>query len=205
MRFPGMMFVIAAAATPATAMADEVISDDLIVQNSVCAGVDCVDGEEFGFDTLKLKSPRPGIVFDDTSSSGSFPASDWQIGVSDDATATPANFVIRNITNNVRALLLTPDGDVALGAGSEAEFGAVSVGAQGNERRVIHVANAVQGTDAVNLQQFEAFKNSVRADYSTERNDLDQRLDDLDNRVSDLTDRVDAIVAELEDGSGRGL
>jgi len=35
--------------------ADQVIPDDLIVQGSNCVGLDCVDNESFGFDTLRLK------------------------------------------------------------------------------------------------------------------------------------------------------
>ena len=37
------------------ASADFVILDDLIVDGSACIGLDCVDGEAFGFDTLRLK------------------------------------------------------------------------------------------------------------------------------------------------------
>ena len=37
------------------AQADQVITDDLIVQNSLCVGFDCTNGESFGFDTLRLK------------------------------------------------------------------------------------------------------------------------------------------------------
>ncbi len=37
------------------AWADQVILDDLIVDGSACIGFDCVNGESFGFDTLRLK------------------------------------------------------------------------------------------------------------------------------------------------------
>lgn len=58
---------------------DQVISDDLIVQGSICTGQDCVNGESFGFDTLRLKENNLRIKFQDTSNSASFPTNDWQL------------------------------------------------------------------------------------------------------------------------------
>ncbi len=46
---------------------DQVIADDLIVQGSTCVGFDCVNGESFGFDTIRLKENNTRINFDDTS------------------------------------------------------------------------------------------------------------------------------------------
>src|SRR3979411_1841102 len=60
------------------AMADFVIPDDLIVQGSACVGLDCVDGESFGFDTIRLKENNTRIKFDDTSTSPGFPNNDCQ-------------------------------------------------------------------------------------------------------------------------------
>jgi hypothetical protein len=60
------------------AMPDFVIADDLIVQGSACVGLDCVNGEVFGFDTIRLKENNTRIQFDDTSV-GSFPTNNWQI------------------------------------------------------------------------------------------------------------------------------
>ena len=58
---------------------DQVIPDDLIVQGSVCAGLDCVDGESFGFDTIRLKENNTRLQFDDTSVSAGFATNNWQI------------------------------------------------------------------------------------------------------------------------------
>jgi hypothetical protein len=57
---------------------DQVIPDDLIVQGSACVGFDCVNGESFGFDTIRLKENNLRIQFNDTSV-GSFPTGNWQI------------------------------------------------------------------------------------------------------------------------------
>jgi hypothetical protein len=57
---------------------DQVIPDDLIVQGSACVGLDCVNGENFGFDTIRVKENNTRIQFDDTSGAG-FPTNNWQI------------------------------------------------------------------------------------------------------------------------------
>lgn len=62
-----------------TASADFVINDDLIVDGSACIGFDCVNGEVFGFDTLRLKENNTRIQFNDTSVAASFPTNNWQI------------------------------------------------------------------------------------------------------------------------------
>jgi len=62
---------------------DQVIPDDLIVQGSICAGLDCVNGENFGFDTIRLKENNTRIQFDDDSTSAGFPNNNWQIRAND--------------------------------------------------------------------------------------------------------------------------
>ncbi|HEY0348382.1 MAG TPA: tail fiber domain-containing protein, partial [Pyrinomonadaceae bacterium] len=57
---------------------DFVIADDTIIQGSACVGLDCVNGEVFGFDTIRLKENNTRIQFDDTSAAG-FPTNNWQI------------------------------------------------------------------------------------------------------------------------------
>src|ERR1044072_3204505 len=57
---------------------DDVIADDLIVQGSACVGLDCVSGEVFGFDTIRLKENNTRLQFEDTSAAG-FPLNNWQI------------------------------------------------------------------------------------------------------------------------------
>ena len=61
------------------ALSDEVITQDLIVDGSACIGQDCVNGESFGFDTIRLKENNLRIKFDDTSVAASFPRTDWQL------------------------------------------------------------------------------------------------------------------------------
>ncbi|WP_105171013.1 hypothetical protein [Pseudoalteromonas sp. T1lg24] len=74
------------------ANADQQILDDLIVTFSVCVGNDCVNGENFGFDTLRLKENNLRLHFQDTSNSASFPSNDWRI-VANDSSNGGANYL----------------------------------------------------------------------------------------------------------------
>ena len=76
---------------------DQVISDDLIVDGSICAGLDCVNGESFGFDTLRLKENNLRIKAQDTSNSASFPSNDWQITFNDSSNGGATKFSIDDI------------------------------------------------------------------------------------------------------------
>jgi hypothetical protein len=59
--------------TRATGRKDQVIADDQIVQGSLCVGLDCVNNENFGFDTIRLKENNLRIKFEDTSTGRSRP------------------------------------------------------------------------------------------------------------------------------------
>jgi len=77
---------------------DQVIPDDLIVQGSLCVGLDCVNNESFGFDTIRMKENNTRIKFDDTSTASGFPANDWQITANDSASGGASKFSIEDIT-----------------------------------------------------------------------------------------------------------
>ena len=102
---------------------DQVIPDDLIVQGSICAGLDCVVNEDFGFDTIRVKENNTRIQFDDTSTSAGFPNNNWQIRANDSGSGG-ANFL----------------GIVDQGATGNSETGtivfAVNSGASANSLRV---------------------------------------------------------------------
>ena len=82
---------------PGATTLDQVILDDLIVDGSICVGFDCVNGESFGFDTLRLKENNLRIKFQDTSTSASFPSRDWQITANDSSNGGANKFSIDDI------------------------------------------------------------------------------------------------------------
>ena len=80
LKYGGLVTSAAALALSAgLANAQQVFATDVIVQGSLCSGFDCVNGESFGFDTLRLKENNLRIHFNDTSTSASFPSNDWRL------------------------------------------------------------------------------------------------------------------------------
>jgi hypothetical protein len=105
---------------------DVVQADDLIVLGSACVGLDCQNGENFGFDTLRLKENNLRLHFDDTSSSGSFPSTDWRLTANDSNNGGIGRFSIEDATNNrapftiqanapSNSLRIAPSGDLGFG------------------------------------------------------------------------------------------
>jgi len=80
---------------------DVVTPDDIIVQGSACVGLDCVNGEVFGFDTIRVKENNTRIQFDDTSAAG-FATNNWQIRANSSAAggASFLGFVDQGATGN---------------------------------------------------------------------------------------------------------
>jgi GH25 family lysozyme M1 (1,4-beta-N-acetylmuramidase) len=105
---------------------DEVIADNLIVQKSIAVGINAVDGEDFGFDTFRLKENNIRIHFDDTSGSGSFPGNDWRIVINDAANGGANYFGIEDATADIisfkilagapaNAFFMAANGNIGLG------------------------------------------------------------------------------------------
>jgi hypothetical protein len=109
----------------------QVINGDLYVQGSECVGVDCPSSLTFGFSTLLFMENNLRIKFDDTSSSGSFPANDWEIEINESANGGKNWFAVRDATGLTRpftveagsadnALYLDNNGDLGLGTDNPA-------------------------------------------------------------------------------------
>jgi hypothetical protein len=81
---------------------DIVQPDDVIIQGSACVGLDCVNNENFGFDTIRLKENNDRIQFDDTSTSTGFPTNNWQIRANSSASGGESflGFVDQGATGN---------------------------------------------------------------------------------------------------------
>ncbi|WP_232446573.1 YadA family autotransporter adhesin [Burkholderia ubonensis] len=76
------------------------------------------------------------------------------------------------------------DNSVAIGAGSVATApNTVSIGAPGSERRLTNVAPAVNGTDAVNLNQVNG---AVAAGVSQANSYTDKRITDTNKAIGDV-------------------
>lgn len=95
---------------------DQVFIDDVIVDGSICIGQDCVNGENFGFDTQRLKENNLRIHFDDTSSSASFPSNDWRIAINDSSNGGANYFAIQDATGGTTPMT------IKAGAGNNALY-----------------------------------------------------------------------------------
>ncbi len=85
------------ALTLPAAYADNVILDDQIVQGSACFGLDCIEGENFGFETMRLSENNLRIRFRDTSNSAAFPTTDWQITLNDSNNGGLSYFAVEDL------------------------------------------------------------------------------------------------------------
>ncbi len=77
---------------------DIIHNDDVIITFSLCVGNDCVNGESFGFDTIRLKENNLRMHFDDTSTSSSFPKNDWRIVINDSSNGGASYFGVEDST-----------------------------------------------------------------------------------------------------------
>ncbi len=108
------------------ASAADVHATDVVIQGSLCVGFDCVNGESFGFDTIRLKENNLRVHFDDTSTSASFPKNDWRLVANDSANGGGEYFAIEDSSAArqpfrvdagapVNAVRIDSDGDLGLG------------------------------------------------------------------------------------------
>jgi len=75
--------------------------DDVIITGSLCVGFDCVNGESFGYDTIKLKEHNLRVFFDDTSYTASYPRNDWRIVANDSTNGGASRFSIEDASGGV--------------------------------------------------------------------------------------------------------
>jgi hypothetical protein len=133
---------------------DQVIPDDLIVQGSVCAGLDCVNNENFGFDTIRVKENNTRIQFDDTSTSAGFATNNWQIRANNSASggASFLAFVDQGATGNSETGTIVFEVDAGAPANSlkVASNGNVGIG---TATPVLDVHANTTDTPAIRLEQ----------------------------------------------------
>ncbi|MEM1182310.1 MAG: tail fiber domain-containing protein, partial [Acidobacteriota bacterium] len=105
---------------------DQVFNDDVVITFSACIGNDCVNGESFGFDTLRLKENNLRIHFQDTSNSASFPTNDWRLVANDTSNGGTNHFSIEDSSAgrspfrveagaSANALVVEADSDIGIG------------------------------------------------------------------------------------------
>jgi hypothetical protein len=141
---------------PGLARAAQVIADELIVQGRACIGLDCVNNESFGFNTLRLKENNTRIEFVDTSIVPGFPNTSWLLQAND-SNSGGSNFIgIVDQTSNAFVMKLCSVLDsscarsVALGNSTVNGTGSLAIGAgntvTGNNSGAFGTNNTINGT-----------------------------------------------------------
>ncbi|HEX7294225.1 MAG TPA: tail fiber domain-containing protein [Pyrinomonadaceae bacterium] len=133
---------------------DFVIADDLIVQGSGCFGLDCVDGESFGFDTIRVKENNTRIQFDDTSTSAGFATNNWQIRANSSASggASFLAFVDQGATGNSETGTIVFEVDAGAPANSLRVSSGGNIGV-GTATPVLDIHANTTDTPAIRLEQ----------------------------------------------------
>jgi hypothetical protein len=105
-----------------SAAADQVIPDDLIVQGSICAGLDCVSDESVGVNTLRLRENNVGIMFEDTSTIPGFASNDWTLAANERGDGGADRFALIDVTGARTPFSVfagAPDGALVITASGE--------------------------------------------------------------------------------------
>jgi len=133
---------------------DIVQPDDVIIQGSACVGLDCVNNESFGFDTIRLKENNTRIQFDDTSTSTGFPTNNWQIRANSSASGGESflGFVDQGGTGN------SETGTIVLQVNAGAPANSIKVDSTGRlglrtATPVLDVHAATSNSPAIRLEQ----------------------------------------------------
>jgi len=127
---------------------DIVDADDVIIQGSLCVGLDCVNNESFGFDTIRLKENNTRIKFDDTSVSAGFPNNDWQLTANDSASGGANKFSIEDITGSKVPFTITagaPTNSMFVASSGKVGFG--------NSSPVLNLHVTATDTPAIRQEQ----------------------------------------------------
>ncbi|HEX3582904.1 MAG TPA: tail fiber domain-containing protein [Thermoanaerobaculia bacterium] len=117
-------------AIPGAKIQDVVTADDVIIQGSACIGLDCVNNESFGFDTIRLKENNTRIKFNDTSVSP-FPNTNWQLTANDSSSGGANKFSIDDVTNSKTPFTVTassPTNSLFIASTGKVGFGNSSPG-----------------------------------------------------------------------------
>lgn len=79
-------------------LSKQLISEDLFVAGKLGIGTDMTDGTVFGFSTMILKENNIRILFDDSSTTGTFPSNDWAININSPEDGGDSYYAIEDAT-----------------------------------------------------------------------------------------------------------
>jgi hypothetical protein len=105
---------------------DEVIPQNLYVIGNLCAGPQCVNEEDLGTDTLRLKSITTRLKFEDASTITGFPSNDWQLTANDPLEGGDDFFSLEDVTGSLVPFTVmagAPDDSIFVESSGKVGFG----------------------------------------------------------------------------------
>lgn len=186
------------------AHADQVINDDLSVNGLACVGFNCVDGETFGLDTLRLKENNVAIHFDDTSTTAGDPANDWRIQINDVDSGSNNFFAVVDATSGTTLMRLCAVNDP--GCTNLMRFGGAFTAATNAvlAQMAAHQIAVGVNQSAISTNRSAIATNSARiADLHNSLGSLEYRTEKLNSRSEKNTEGI--AVALATGGSAQAL
>ncbi|WGW06053.1 hypothetical protein [Tropicibacter oceani] len=108
------------------ASAQNLITSNTTIHNSLCVGFDCATSESYGSDTIRLKENNLRIHFDDTSAAASFPNQDWRIEINSNVNGGGEYFRVVDATASRNIFTLeaaAPSSSLVVDNGGRVGFG----------------------------------------------------------------------------------
>lgn len=168
------------------ASADQIINENLIVQGKACTGIDCINDQVFGEETVRLRENNTRMTFIDVTAEAG--AESWRMVANESANEGSNHFQFQvkpdlTATDTGTAIVylgVPADDSIALGNGSEIISGAVTVGQAGLERRIRHVASMLANTtDLATIGNLDSYFDAFNADLDV----VDAKLDELEEWI----------------------
>lgn len=190
-------FTVVLALVPGfSAHADQLIDGDQIVIGNTCVGFDCVNGESFAGDELRLKENNVRLRLEDSTASGTLGKS-WFLVANDSASGGSDffSFALDESDTHVLRSGVAAANSTAIGIDSEVVDDAVSIGNAGTLRRLVRVAKALEDTQAVIKRQLDEGGLAAR----------ERTAELLESRLTALEREVVRLEGEAEPSSSGGV
>lgn len=102
------------------------VTGDQSFVGSLCVGTDCTPNETFGDDVIRLKENNTRLRFQDTSNSGAFPTTDWELVANESSNGGREQFGIFDVDAGTTPFAVAadaPDASLHVGAGGRVGVG----------------------------------------------------------------------------------
>lgn len=196
----------------AAAVADAAVTytENTSVQANMCVGTDCAAEETLLYPVLKVKENNTRIVFYDSSADAA--GDSWRMVANDSSNGGKHYFKFQSestagvvfarddldaVTPVLGAVVLGETGSLGDNSGPAYADGTVLVGTSEVQRRLVHVADALDAFDLINRDQLE---NLPYSEQKARLAALDAQLTLAENQVAE----VEGLILGVDDFEDKG-